>query len=39
MYEENDWGYEEEEIYDFWDDEYDLDMGFDPYEGCYTFDC
>ena len=18
---------------------YDLDMGFDPYEGCYTYDC
>lgn len=30
--------YEEEE-YD-WDDEPDIDeCGFDPYEGCYTYDC
>lgn len=24
---------EEEDVYD------DLEMGFDPYEGCYTWDC
>ena len=30
--------YEDEE-YD-WDDEPDVDeCGFDPYEGCYTYDC
>lgn len=23
-----------------WDeDDYELEMGFDPYEGCYTYDC
>lgn len=34
-----DWeSYCEEEAYDDdWD--YNEDMGFDPYEGCYTFDC
>ena len=31
--------FEEDEEED-WDDEpSDLEMGFDPYEGCYTWDC
>lgn len=29
----------EEEVDDDFEDYYDLEMGFDPYEGCYTFDC
>lgn len=35
-------GEEPEYISDDWDDELEpdcLDLGFDPYEGCYTFDC
>lgn len=24
---------------DDWDDDPDLEMGFDPYEGCYSWDC
>lgn len=24
---------------DDWDEPSDLEMGFDPYEGCYSFDC
>lgn len=24
---------------DDYDEPYDLECGFDPYEGCYTFDC
>lgn len=24
---------------DDYDEPYDLEYGFDPYEGCYTFDC
>lgn len=28
----------EEEYYDDWD-EYDLEIGFDPYMGCYSEDC
>lgn len=28
---------EDEELYDC--DREDLEMGFDPYEGCYTYDC
>lgn len=34
----NDWEIEifpEEEL----EEPYDLEMGFDPYEGCYTYDC
>jgi hypothetical protein len=31
-------GSPEEETYDDYDD-YDDECGFDPYEGCYTFDC
>jgi hypothetical protein len=28
----------EDDSYDEWDDA-DLEMGFDPYSGCYDFDC
>lgn len=32
--------YIEDSAYDEWDDEPDVDeCGFDPYEGCYTYDC
>lgn len=31
-------GYDAEEPEDT-DEPYDLEYGFDPYEGCYTFDC
>lgn len=38
----DDEGFEVED-YDEFDDEWDLidneDFGFDPYEGCYTYDC
>lgn len=31
---------DEPEYEDDWDDEPDVDeCGFDPYEGCYTYDC
>lgn len=30
---------QEEEEPDSEDYDYDLEVGFDPYEGCYTFDC
>ena len=33
---------EDPDEYEEYDDEpcdYDLEVGFDPYEGCYTFDC
>lgn len=36
------YGPEEPEDYEEYDEEpcdYDLEVGFDPYEGCYTFDC
>lgn len=23
----------------YWDDDCDYEAGFDPYEGCYTYDC
>lgn len=29
----------EDEEYDEDPCDYDLEVGFDPYEGCYTFDC
>ena len=42
----NDWDtewdteWEDDEDYTDWDDEPDVDeCGFDPYEGCYTYDC
>jgi hypothetical protein len=28
---------DEDEYLDY--EDYDLEMGFDPYEGCYTWDC
>jgi hypothetical protein len=28
-----------EEDYDDEPDDWDREMGFDPYEGCYTYDC
>jgi hypothetical protein len=28
---------DEDEYLDY--EDYDLEMGFDPYEGCYTYDC
>ena len=29
----------EDDSYDEWDEPDDLEMGFDPYSGCYDFDC
>jgi hypothetical protein len=39
----------DEEVYDYWDEDYpeddyyedwdNLEMGFDPYMGCYSDDC
>lgn len=40
--EEEDFEEEEEESEDdsyFWGDDADMEMGFDPYEGCYSYDC
>lgn len=31
--------YDDTEDWDYEPDEYDLEMGFDPYEGGYTWDC
>ena len=32
--------YDEDDYEQEWDDEPDVDeCGFDPYEGCYTYDC
>ena len=28
-----------DEMPDEWEEDLDLEMGFDPYEGCYTWDC
>lgn len=38
------WNEEDEEDYEDEDEDYDcdrddLEMGFDPFEGCYTYDC
>ena len=30
--------YDDDEDYEDFDDDYD-ECGFDPYEGCYTYDC
>ena len=41
--EERDFFLEEEEEFEgeeeFDDDSWDLEVGFDPYEGCYSYDC
>lgn len=29
----------EDDDYDISDEDFALEVGFDPYEGCYTFDC
>lgn len=29
----------EEECEGYFPEDYDLEVGFDPYEGCYTYDC
>ena len=40
LYYNDDWDEEEDPIYENEDWEDDVDeAGFDPYEGCYTFDC
>lgn len=36
MYEMEDQDYPDIDYYEDWDD---LEMGFDPYAGCYTDDC
>ncbi len=36
----SDWGFEIfDNDWDDYDEPYDLEMGFDPYEGSYTWDC
>lgn len=30
---------EDEEVEDYDCEDWDLEVGFDPYEGCYTYDC
>ena len=36
MYEMEEQDYSEDDYYEDWDN---LEMGFDPYAGCYTDDC
>lgn len=30
---------EDEDLEEDWDEPWALEVGFDPYEGCYTYDC
>ncbi len=36
---EDDIAEEDYPTWDPWEDDWDREMGFDPYEGCYTYDC
>lgn len=37
--EEPEEGDEDRGLDEYWESQYDLEEGFNPYEGCYDFDC